>query len=624
MALSPNLKKGVTVWNRLEPRPRKVDFDRTLRAEVRDALWMLSRQWQMGELRAEDTGTAVFARAKMETTKVTKLSQRSQGAIDIDQTRILEAEVEREMVDYDTALRIEMGQHFLKILKKKLSDAGASTLDIDPILTEFKTASTPVDLTFTLPLDAIENAALFSNRNLWKVTAAVAQKRSIDGGALRDYLLDDVANLASTFSTNATYTAQINDAGADFLEWFMRVYSQPASESDSAWNPKRLEYQFACSAPEQSGDATVLSAEEYYQGSLDWYSFDIESDTSDATKFPTTLTNNPAQAGDINTKDFTVVPTEVRFAGMPNARWWEMEDRKVDLGDVDANTTDTAKVLLAEFGLIYSNDWTIIPWTVPVGSLSEVQEIVVTDVFGQRTMIEAAGKSLNDPFAWNMFGLNTRSDVTEPDNRLFIPPVVNKMEESGPVEAVNFIRDEMANMVWGIETFIPDGLGSGMDGFEAATQYTKYIQSQAPAPTPGVLAANDAKIKYQLANTVPENWIPFIPVKEDDALLSREIKLQRGAMPRFIEGLPVERVRPRTELLKEGAENVGELGEVWNPYFVHEEEVPRSGTLVTRTWQRTRMENGSVVTWLGRRKSNGRGEGASGLAFDRILDKESE
>ena len=32
----------VTVWNRLEGRPRSVEFDRALSAEVRDALWMLA------------------------------------------------------------------------------------------------------------------------------------------------------------------------------------------------------------------------------------------------------------------------------------------------------------------------------------------------------------------------------------------------------------------------------------------------------------------------------------------------------------------------------------------------------------------------------------------------------
>ena len=38
-------------WNRLEARPRTNSLDRALRAEVRDPLWMLTKQWQMGEFR---------------------------------------------------------------------------------------------------------------------------------------------------------------------------------------------------------------------------------------------------------------------------------------------------------------------------------------------------------------------------------------------------------------------------------------------------------------------------------------------------------------------------------------------------------------------------------------------
>lgn len=617
MALPTNLKKGITVWNRLEPRPRKVDFDRTLRAEVRDPLWMLTRQWQFGEFKAEDTGTAIFARGMMETTKVTKLSKKGEAAESIDQTSLLETEVEQEFVDYDLALRLEMGQHFFRILRKKLGDAGATASETSAILLEFRTTSTPISLSFVIPTDDISNVGVHSNRNLLKVLSASSQNRTIDGGKLMDYLKSGVSFVASAFSTSATYEAVINAAGVDFKSWFDRVYSQPIDENDSAWIPSRMEYQFACSTPEEDGSSTILSADEYYHGHLDWYSFDLEADQTD---FPDSLKNNPAEVGDITTKEFTVVPSEVRFAGMPNARWWEMEDRNVDLGEIDANTTDTAKILLAEFGLIYSNDWTIIPWTVPVGSLSEMKHVVVTDVFGQRTVVEAAGKNLNDPYAWSMYGLHSKNNTGDPDNRLFIPPVTNKMHESDPVEAVNFIRDEMANMVWGIETIIPNGLGAGVDGFEAATKFRKHLIGLAGPPTiitPTV--QNDAEIKYQIANTVPENWIPFIPVKEDAALTSREIKLQRGAMPRIIDGLAPARVRPRTKLIQYGVSDLGGLGETWSPYYVHEEEVPRSGTVVKRTWQRARTDKGRIVTWLGRRKTNGRGEGNSGLAFDKIV-----
>ena len=58
-ALLQRLFPTVMVWNRLEGRPRTIEFDRALRAEVRDALWMLTRQWQLGEFRGEDAGSPV-------------------------------------------------------------------------------------------------------------------------------------------------------------------------------------------------------------------------------------------------------------------------------------------------------------------------------------------------------------------------------------------------------------------------------------------------------------------------------------------------------------------------------------------------------------------------------------
>jgi hypothetical protein len=54
---------------------------------------------------------------------------------------------------------------------------------------------------------------------------------------------------------------------------------------------------------------------------------------------------------------------------------------------------------------------------------------------------------------------------------------------------------------------------------------------------------------------------------------------------------------------------------------VPEEEVPRAGAVVTRSFQRTRWHGGATCLWLGRRKENGRGEGSSGLRFDQIVEK---
>ena len=43
---------------------------------------------------------------------------------------------------------------------------------------------------------------------------------------------------------------------------------------------------------------------------------------------------------------------------------------------------------------------------------------------------------------------------------------------------------------------------------------------------------------------------------------------------------------------------------VRQPYFLHQEEVPRAGAIVTRGFQRTRWFDGKVFTWIGRRKAN--------------------
>jgi hypothetical protein len=62
------------------------------------------------------------------------------------------------------------------------------------------------------------------------------------------------------------------------------------------------------------------------------------------------------------------------------------------------------------------------------------------------------------------------------------------------------------------------------------------------------------------------------------------------------------------------------LTEVPPPYFVNEEEVPRSGVSVQRAFQRTRWLNGKSFLWIGRFKETGKGEGWSNLRFDQIVE----
>src|SRR5262245_31969529 len=61
-----------TAWSRLEGRPWTNDIERALKAEVRDALWMLTKQWQLGEFEGEDAGSPVVCKLSTTTSEIEK------------------------------------------------------------------------------------------------------------------------------------------------------------------------------------------------------------------------------------------------------------------------------------------------------------------------------------------------------------------------------------------------------------------------------------------------------------------------------------------------------------------------------------------------------------------------
>ena len=104
-ALARRLFPSVTTWNRLEARPRMTNFDRALRAEVRDPLWMLTKQWQMGEFRGSDAGSPVFAKLQMATTRLTKYRPDAQAPQLFENGLPFEAKVEHRPVAFAVAGR---------------------------------------------------------------------------------------------------------------------------------------------------------------------------------------------------------------------------------------------------------------------------------------------------------------------------------------------------------------------------------------------------------------------------------------------------------------------------------------------------------------------------------------
>ena len=145
--------------------------------------------------------------------------------------------------------------------------------------------------------------------------------------------------------------------------------------------------------------------------------------------------------------------------------------------------------------------------------------------------------------------------------------------------------------------------------------YLQRLSAEASAnPASATPQENEAKVQYRLATEVPEYWVPFKAVQISGG--EGAIRLQRAAMPRVYEGLAIERIRPRTSLLRPGLD-----GPEYQPFFIPEEEVPKAGVRVSHSWQRARWYNGRVSLWSGFHKRNGRGQGNSGLQFDSLREK---
>ncbi|MCC6395995.1 MAG: hypothetical protein IT282_03180, partial [Bacteroidetes bacterium] len=343
----------IMMWNRLECRPRTKDFDRALKAEVRDALWMLTKQWQMGEFKADDAGSPVLAKMHLDTTRLTKYCADGNPAQGFTDASPLEAQVERRPIplfcgDQEISLdiRLLLGRHWLKLLKKE---------SLGHLNGEFirEYGITPPD-----PADRAD-AMVCAHQSAWQKFAAAAG-HCMDGGRMLLHLQSDPTHHASDgIPSSAAEKAAMEVLETEFKRWFEELFYQPPAAANEAWLPERLEYQFACSAPEKDAEK-VLTAEEYYHGHLDWYNFSI--DQTRRTLGPVN-DPNPDDVRESITRSF--MPNPVMFAGMPQSRWWRFEDGRTNFGDIKPDTTDLNKLILMEFGLVYANDWFMVPVTVP-------------------------------------------------------------------------------------------------------------------------------------------------------------------------------------------------------------------------------------------------------------------
>ena len=581
---------SITSWVRLEPRSRDSAMTEGIRARLYDPLWLLARQWQVGEFEGEDTGSPVQARWRGHSAAITRVHTgpavpgqplHPQG---YDATALpLEAVVERRRVqatgpdDASSSLRLaaESGLHFLRLLDaQQTSRSYRAGFIARYALAGVAEADRPALDAETLAYWDLMAGRVPDGRRLLQAWRAPNGQR---------------LPLPAEPAVAAGDRAEVGAAIDAWLAYRDNLFSEPASDGD-AWQRERMEYAFSLGAGMADGD-TTLTAAEYHGGHLDWHSVDVDA----AIALGATLDNAHTELVR------TLMPTPVSFRGAPAQRFWEFEDARVDLGQIPAGQGDVLPMLLSDFATNHGNDWYVIPIDLAVGTLTRTRSLVVTDTFGVQTLMQP--NNANGPSVFSMYTLSTLQRAPAPGvvpsglpaagapvaNLFYLPPSLLRSLDSTPRDEVLFMRDEMANMAWAIERLMQGPVEQRVD-LSMATRPLSPAADRPASSTP----------VYRLATEVPDNWVPLVALRQPAP--DSSLRLVRAAM------LGADGSKP--ERAARGAILAGP------PLKLHDEELPREGMRVVSSYQCTRWIGGQTVLWLGLRKSVGRGEGASGLRYD--------
>ena len=578
---------SITTWTRLEPQVSGTDIATGYAAPVHDPMWFLARQWQVGEFQGEDAGTPIVARWRARVAPMTRYvagpipPNTILSAGPYDESLPLQVQVERQPLTQSATapgldglrLAVEGGLHFLRLLRLQStasdhSAAFTSAYPVPPLTDAQRAAADPETVSY----------------------ADLVAGRALDGRRLRT-ALGNPANprLDPALHIPAGDVAEVLEAARAWLAWSDSLFSPPGSQ---AWQPDRMEYTFTLATQlndDRFGERN-LTAPQYADGGLDWYSFDFNGDINTGTG------NDPP--GAIVAR--TVLPAPVTFHGMPAPRFWELEDARIDLGALQPGATDLAQMLLVETMTGFGNDWYVIPIELPVNSLVETRSLVVTDTFGVRTLLSPN----DDPFRqstghWTMFSIAFRVEQGDAtgvalSNLFYLPPTLVRPLEGPVLEEIMLVRDEVANIAWAIERRLESPLEVGLET-------AKDVVDLAPPPP----APRDVPL-YRLATPVPAHWVPLLPVQVTSG--GPEVRLVRGAVL-DLDGTP-HVVSAQARLLA--------VGDPTGRLLIPEEEVPREGVIVRRSYQAARWHDGRLHVWAGNRASVGRGEASSGLAFDAL------
>lgn len=581
-------KPSITTWTRLEPNPVGEDMRPSLEACVYDPAWMIARQWQIGEFRGEDAGTPIDVSLEVHAMPVVGFKANNEPAVyspGLPVEYLAGSEPKNGVLPFEAA---EAGMELINLLMEN----NVSNQVVNSIVRSY-----PFKTNKGLVADQ-------AGENFLQLLSAVAggeyglpdpfTKAEPGSKTLEELLRDTAKNQTPSplLGIPASEAPQFVKSASDWVE-FIDLFIQYSSQQGYSWHNERMEHSFKLEARNISNTSVVvLKAAEWDGTKLDWYSLDVDTNSPPLTTGAVEIPLLPGLKND-HTTSHQGLPTLLTYQGMPNLRWWEFEDARVNFAQIDYDKNDLARMLVTEFACAYGDDWYLVPMSLPVGAIHTVKNFKITDNFGEVKEIYPVDYSLNtnDKESWCLFRQSQIDNQKLPCAGLLLYPAAY-LSKSGFIEQISFFRDELANMAWAVEAQVESSDGRV---FNRQRNYTPRSNN--------AYSYEKEQYEYVLVSEIPEHWFP---------LVSKAPATPTSPPPAIFEMLLANpHAKPLGRVLSQKSD-------IW------QEEIPFEGSEVTRQYLLSRAADGKVLLWKGRQKRTGRGEGSSGLQFDRAEASHAE
>jgi hypothetical protein len=294
---------SIAFFRRLEPRQPTGDLDRGFRAEVADPLWLLGRQWQLGEHTGEDASSPVLVDVTTQSVAVDPLP----GAPELDPARVaLEGVIEREASDWWTiGRRLHLGKAYADAMGLGPIDPADEALGLRNLPAPYdglnRRAYDGYALWLQNPAHAVFADVPLESPEQWDPAELVYSATLTSGGTNLRVPRHDGGRL-DWYSVDADAPLPLSAAQATTERLLPNRMTYPGAPNPRWWEIENHEVDIGGFPPDRGHFATMLLVDLVVSHADDWFTFPVRAQAGSIVRL------NQVQVTDSFDQAWTIAP----------------------------------------------------------------------------------------------------------------------------------------------------------------------------------------------------------------------------------------------------------------------------------------------------------------------------